>query len=197
MKSRIWTKRYQWRELSNITQFFENWKCFKNYRRKYKIWVIVHNEIIPGKMDSFQTYPGLMTQKSVRWSRKSLPFMVGFPCVVDDNLTTLALRQPPIDDIFAERTASDSDMTMSRTVWLEPASVIDVNLSSRPVHNSRLFEVSHDNSFWSRAKKINPPQNGASIWRKLTHVMKANVDISIIEQNVKLFHQKYIVKIRL
>lgn len=30
-------KRYQWCELSNITQFFENWECFKNYRRKYKI----------------------------------------------------------------------------------------------------------------------------------------------------------------
>lgn len=38
--------------------------------------------------------------------------------------------------------------------------------------------LSHDNSFWSRAKKTNPPQSGASIWRKLTRVVKANIYIN-------------------
>ena len=147
MKSRIWTKWYQWCELSNITQFFENWKCFKNYRWEYKIWVIVHNEIISGKMDSFQTYPGLMAQKSVRWSRKSLPFMV------PHELSTITW--PPllsgsriIDGILAQGSTCGFDVSMS--IWSESSVVVDVDLPSRPMHNSRLsVEVSHDNSFWS------------------------------------------------
>ena len=61
----------------------------------------------------------------------------GFPCVVDDNLTTLALRQPPIDDIFAERTASGSDMTMTITGDVtKPAAVVEVNKC-----DFRVFEI--------------------------------------------------------
>ena len=61
----------------------------------------------------------------------------GLPCVVDDNLTTLALRQSPIDDIFAERTASVSDMTMTITGDVtKPAAVVDVNKC-----DFRVFEI--------------------------------------------------------
>ena len=61
----------------------------------------------------------------------------GSPCVVDDNLTTLALRQSLIDDILAERTASGSDMNMTITGDVtKPAAVVDVNKC-----DFRVFEI--------------------------------------------------------
>ena len=61
----------------------------------------------------------------------------GFPWVVYDNLAALALRQPPIDDIFAERTASGSDMTMTITGDVtKPAAAVEVNKC-----DFRVFEI--------------------------------------------------------
>ena len=61
----------------------------------------------------------------------------GVPCVVDDNLTVLALRQPPIDNIFAQGSTCGFDMTMTITGDVtKPAAVVDVNKC-----DFRVFEI--------------------------------------------------------
>jgi hypothetical protein cdivTM_02526 len=68
--------------------------------------------------------------------------------------------------------AADTHTTAAVTVT-EPSLSLGVAATERhgdgvacgvaTAHRLAPAALSHDNSFWSRAKKINPPQNGASI----------------------------------
>lgn len=89
------------------------------------------------------------------------------PRIADDDGSSLAVRQSPVDDIFAERPTSGLDVTVTITGGItRPTTVVDVDHPSGLL-DSCLFpvepaELLHDNSFWSRARNFNSSRSGAS-----------------------------------
>ena len=79
------------------------------------------------------------------------------PRIADDNGSSLAVGQSPVDNVFTEWSTSSLDMTV--TIAGDVAiltAVVDVDHPSRSL-DSRFFpvepaELFHDNSFWSRAR---------------------------------------------
>ena len=79
------------------------------------------------------------------------------PFVTNNDGSSLAVRQSPVDNVFTEWSTSSLDMTV--TITRDVAiltTVVDVNHPSRSL-DSRFFPVElaklfHDNSFWSRAE---------------------------------------------
>ena len=79
------------------------------------------------------------------------------PFVANNDGSSLAVRQSPVDNVFTEWSTSSLDMTV--TITRDVAiltTVVDVDHPSRSL-DSRFFpvepaELFHDNSFWSRAE---------------------------------------------
>ncbi len=58
----------------------------------------------------------------------------GVPRVADDHLTTLAVRQTPVDDVLAQRTTRSTNVSVSVTIGRQESSVEDDDLSGIPDH---------------------------------------------------------------
>ena len=79
------------------------------------------------------------------------------PFVTNNDGSSLAVRQSPVDNVFTEWSTSSLDMTV--TITRDVAiltTVVDVDHPSRSL-DSRFFpvepaELLHNNSFWSRAE---------------------------------------------
>lgn len=122
------------------------------------------------------------------------------PCIADDDGSSLAVRQSPVDDVFAERPTSGLDVTVTITRNITPsATVEDLSSSARapnlcrfPVkpsggfHIKLLLESSRERILCEveRLKPDSSRQNANLCWlQKLIYIS------SILESFVKQFYE--------
>ena len=125
------------------------------------------------------------------------------PFVANNDGSSLAVRQSPVDNVFTEWSTSSLDMTV--TITRDVAiltTVVDVDHPSRSL-DSRFFpvepaELFHDNSFWSRAENefsadwsVSSPM---ALGKTLTFAMQRLIYISIIGLSVKRSPMKVAIK---
>ena len=125
------------------------------------------------------------------------------PFVTNNDGSSLAVRQSPVDNVFTEWSTSSLDMTVTitRDVAILTA-VVDVDHPSRSL-DSRFFpvepaELFHDNSFWSRAENefsadwsVSSPM---ALGKTLAFAMQRLIYISIIGLSVKRSPMKVAIK---
>lgn len=125
------------------------------------------------------------------------------PLVTNNDGSSLAVRQSPVDNVFTEWSTSSLDMTV--TITRDVAiltTVVDVDHPSRSL-DSRFFpvepaELFHDNSFWSRAGNefsadwsVSSPM---ALGKTLAFAMQRLIYISIIGLSVKRSPMKVAIK---
>ena len=125
------------------------------------------------------------------------------PFVTNNDGSSLAVRQSPVDNVFTEWSTSSLDMTV--TITRDVAiltTVVDVDHPSRSL-DSRFFpvepaELFHDNSFWSRAENEFSAEWSVSspmaLGKTLAFAMQRLIYISIIGLSVKRSPMKVAIK---